>query len=53
MPDISRQDQLGFNHIQCAELHPTFAAEVNGVDFSKSLTDEVFAEIQQAITKVG
>ncbi|KZL64430.1 alpha-ketoglutarate-dependent 2,4-dichlorophenoxyacetate dioxygenase [Colletotrichum tofieldiae] len=34
-------------------LHPTFAAEVCGVDFSKPLTDEVFQEIKSAISKYG
>ncbi|KAK1475881.1 alpha-ketoglutarate-dependent 2 [Colletotrichum tamarilloi] len=34
-------------------LHPTFAAEIRGVDFSKPLTEDVFQEIQAAITKYG
>ncbi|OLN97801.1 Alpha-ketoglutarate-dependent 2,4-dichlorophenoxyacetate dioxygenase 1 [Colletotrichum chlorophyti] len=34
-------------------LHPTFAAEVRGVDFSKPLADEVLEEIRAAITKYG
>lgn len=33
-------------------LHPTFTAEIRGVDFSKPLTEDVFQEIQAAITKV-
>ncbi|EFQ34526.1 TfdA family Taurine catabolism dioxygenase TauD [Colletotrichum graminicola M1.001] len=32
-------------------LHPTFAAEIHGVDFSKLLTDEVSKEIRDAISK--
>lgn len=35
------------------ELHPTFAAEVRGVDFSKEIADDVFQEVQEAITKVS
>ncbi|KAJ6140539.1 alpha-ketoglutarate-dependent 2-4-dichlorophenoxyacetate dioxygenase [Penicillium chermesinum] len=42
-----------FKHISIEELHPTFGAEVSGVDFSKSLDDEVFEEIKQAIYKYG
>ena len=38
--------------ITIKELHPTFAAEVHGVDF-ENLTDEQFDEIYQAITKVS
>lgn len=34
------------------ELHPTFAAELHGVDFSSEISPEVFDEIYQAITKV-
>ncbi|RDL38139.1 Uncharacterized protein BP5553_05572 [Venustampulla echinocandica] len=42
-----------FNHITVKELHPTFGAEISGVDFSAPLTEEVFAEILAAITKYG
>lgn len=41
-----------FSHISIKPLHRTFGAEVSGVDFSAPLTDEVFKEIHQAITKV-
>ncbi|TDZ16768.1 Alpha-ketoglutarate-dependent 2,4-dichlorophenoxyacetate dioxygenase [Colletotrichum orbiculare MAFF 240422] len=34
-------------------LHPTFAATVRGVDFSKPLSDDVFQQIQAAIAKYG
>lgn len=39
--------------LQFLELHPTFAAEVRGVDFSRPVPDHVFAEIQAAVAKVG
>ncbi|KAL5356145.1 hypothetical protein BJX96DRAFT_162228 [Aspergillus floccosus] len=42
-----------FNHISVNKIHPTFGAEVRGVDFSKPLTDEVFVEVYSAITKYG
>lgn len=34
------------------ELHPLFGAEVSGVDFSKSISDDVFEQILKAIAKV-
>jgi alpha-ketoglutarate-dependent 2,4-dichlorophenoxyacetate dioxygenase len=33
-------------------LHPTFGAEISGVDFSKPITDETFADILAACIKV-
>ncbi len=38
--------------ITATPLHPTFAAEIKGVDFSKELSDDDFNEIYKAITKV-
>lgn len=32
-------------------LHPTFAAEVTGVNFSDPMPDDTFAEIQAGIAK--
>lgn len=37
--------------IEFIPLHPTFAAEVKGVDFSKPIPDDTFAQIKQGITK--
>lgn len=34
------------------ELHPLFGAEVSGVDFSKSISDDIFEQILKAIAKV-
>lgn len=42
-----------FNHIKIKELHPTFGAEISGVDFSKPLSEKVFQEIYAAVTKYG
>lgn len=39
--------------ISINELHPTFAAEVSGVDFSGDVSKEDFDEIYKAITKVS
>lgn len=41
-----------FSHITVKPLHSTFAAEISGVDFTATLSDEVFSEIHQAVTKV-
>lgn len=41
------------SHLSIAELHPTFAAEVIGVDFSKPIESTAFQEIYSAITKVS
>ncbi|QDS72430.1 hypothetical protein FKW77_009203 [Venturia effusa] len=42
-----------FQRIQITELHPTFGAEVGGVDFSKPVPDEVVEELKAAVTKYG
>ncbi|KAJ5925466.1 alpha-ketoglutarate-dependent 2-4-dichlorophenoxyacetate dioxygenase [Penicillium verhagenii] len=42
-----------FVHIAITELHPTFGAEVSGVDFSRPVDEEVFQEILAAISKYG
>ena len=49
MPSISKRD---FKHIQVKELHPTFAAEIEGVDF-ENISDDVFADILAASAKVS
>lgn len=41
-----------FHHITVTELHPTFGAEISGVDFSQPVSDEVFSEVLSAISKV-
>lgn len=40
-------------NLEIIPLHPTFAAEVKGVDFSGPLPDHVFAEIEAAMAKVS
>lgn len=42
-----------FNYITVKNLHPTFGAEISGIDFSKPLPDEVFGEVFAAAKKVG
>lgn len=40
-----------FSYISVKALHPTFGAEISGVDFSSHISDEVFNEIYQATAK--
>ena len=40
------------SRLQVTELHPTFAAEVRGIDFSKEIPDDVFEELRDIISKV-
>ena len=42
-----------FSHITITKLHPTFGAEISGVDFSRTIEAEVFQEILTAINKVS
>ena len=49
MPGIVKEDT--FKTITVNELHPTFAAEVSGVDF-QNLSEEQFQEIMEAMAKV-
>lgn len=51
MPDISQPST--FNHIAITELHPTFGAEISGVDFARPVEAEIFQEILTAMSKVG
>ncbi|KAJ5540328.1 alpha-ketoglutarate-dependent 2-4-dichlorophenoxyacetate dioxygenase [Penicillium frequentans] len=42
-----------FTRIAITELHPTFGAEISGVDFSRPVDKDVFQEILAAISKYG
>lgn len=50
MPGILKPE---FSKIQIKELHPTFVAEVEGVDFTQPIPDDVFEEILAASAKVS
>ncbi|KAI0026018.1 alpha-ketoglutarate-dependent 2,4-dichlorophenoxyacetate dioxygenase [Xylariomycetidae sp. FL0641] len=50
MPGLIQESP--FKTIQIKELHPTFAAEVTGVNF-QDVSDEQFAEILAAMAKYG
>lgn len=49
MPGLIQEDQ--FKTISVKELHPTFAAEVSGVNF-QDMSEEQFSEIIDAMAKV-
>ena len=51
MPGLLQEPQ--FKHITIKEIGATFAAEVEGVDFSQDIPQDVFDEILKAIAKVG
>ncbi|KIW19435.1 hypothetical protein PV08_00007 [Exophiala spinifera] len=53
MPGILSNPKADFDHIIVKRLHPTFAAELSGVDFSKPLSDDLFREILAAVTEYG
>lgn len=38
--------------LQINKLHPTFGAEIEGVDFSKPISDEQLTEIKDTIAQV-
>jgi len=42
-----------FKTLSIKELHPTFGAEVSGVDFSQNIPDDVFEEILKAMAQYG
>lgn len=41
-----------FSKLKITELHPTFGAEIEGVDFSQPIPDDIFEEILAASAKV-
>ena len=49
MPGLVKEDD--FKTLTVKGLHPTFAAEVSGVDF-QNLSEEQFQEILAAMAKV-
>lgn len=50
-PGIAGTRKFIFKTFRVKELHPTFGAEVEGVDFS-NITDGQFVELLQAMAKV-
>ena len=54
MPGVSRiDDPKDFRHIRIKELHPTFGAEIEGVDLAQDIPDDFFTEILAASAKVS
>lgn len=52
MPGLLLTPETEFKTLRFKKLHPTFAAEVDGVDFSAPIPDDVFHEILAASAKV-
>lgn len=50
MPNMPHREDRKF---QINELHPTFAAEIRGIDFSEPIPPDVFEQVYEAITKVS
>jgi alpha-ketoglutarate-dependent 2,4-dichlorophenoxyacetate dioxygenase len=48
-----RVQESPYNRIPGKELHPTFGAEISGIDFSQPIDDETFHEVLEAISKCG
>lgn len=45
---VKKQDST----LEIIKLHPTFAAEVRGLDFSKEISEEVFQEVLGIVAEV-
>jgi alpha-ketoglutarate-dependent 2,4-dichlorophenoxyacetate dioxygenase len=52
MPVLHSTDDSDFKVLRIQKLHETFGAQISGVDFSSTISDETFDEILAAITKV-
>jgi len=50
---IDQHSETAIKQLIVRKLHPTFGAKISGVDFSSPLSDETFAEVLAAITKVS
>jgi hypothetical protein len=50
MPGLVQE--LEFKSFTIKKLHPTFVAEIEGIDFSQPISDESFREILDALAKV-
>ena len=48
-----RFQESRYNHIAVEQLHPTFGAEISGIEFSQPVDDETFQEVLQAISQVS
>jgi alpha-ketoglutarate-dependent 2,4-dichlorophenoxyacetate dioxygenase len=50
---LDSNEDSDFKIIKIEKLHETFGAQISGVDFSNPISDEIFHEILDAITKVS
>jgi hypothetical protein len=52
LSNMALAQSYNFKTLSIKELHPTFGAEVSGVDFSQNIPDDVFEEILKAMAQV-
>ncbi|EXJ85443.1 hypothetical protein A1O1_05807 [Capronia coronata CBS 617.96] len=52
MPGLLVTPEMKFKTLKIKKLHPTFAAEIGGVEFDKPIPNDVFQEILAASAKV-
>jgi hypothetical protein len=52
MPGVLKPEDSSSGTLSVKKLHPTFAAEIRGLDLSTPPGDETFAQIMAAVTKV-
>ncbi|TGJ86403.1 hypothetical protein E0Z10_g2377 [Xylaria hypoxylon] len=52
MPGLVQEEERPFKTFEVKELHPTFAAEITGVNFD-DVSEEQFSEILAAMAKYG
>lgn len=45
--------QIMASSLQINRLHPTFGAEIEGIDFSKPISHEQLTEIKDTVAQVG
>lgn len=50
---LDSTEHTDFKIIKIQKLHPTFGAQISGVDFSSPISDETFDEILAASAKVS
>lgn len=50
---VNNSGDAEFQFIKAEKLHPTFGAQISGVDFSRPVDEEVLAEIKAAAARVS
>ena len=53
MPGVIKSEESTNGTIDVRKLHPTFAAEIRGLDLSTAPNEKTFAQIRAAVHKVN